>query len=282
MAFGIDLLLAQTPESPSSLSEAGINMLWNKSMLPGVGALGVLLMLLAGCQAPKTQPGASASRAETPPVVGSAAASESWALPRPGASLYEIDATRSLLRLLVYRGGAMAAMGHDHVIQNRALAGWVDAASSDAEASFYLAIPVADFTIDEPAARAEEGPNFAEEVSAEAKSGTRHNLLSAALLDGAAYRNIAIRGSDIRVQGIGAQVPATSYQATVQIAIAGHVSTRTISFDLSRSGDLLTATAEFPLRQSALGLTPFSVMMGALRVEDEIRVKLTLVAVRRR
>jgi hypothetical protein len=59
------------------------------------------------------------------------------------------------------------------------------------------------------------------------------------------------------------------------------VSTQTISFDVSRSADLLTATAEFPLRQSALGLTPFSVMMGALRVEDQIRVKLKLVAVPR-
>ncbi len=169
----------------------------------------------------------------------------------------------------------MAALGHDHVIQNRALTGWIDPAANDAQASFYVQIPVAEFSVDEDAARAEEGPDFAEEVAAEAKSGTRHNMLSAALLDAAVYPSIAIRGTDIHRAG-------SSYQATVQISIAGHVSTRKISFDVARDAALLTATAAFPLRQSELGLTPFSVMMGALRVEDEIRVKLTLVAVPRR
>jgi hypothetical protein len=224
-----------------------------------VAALGVMLMLVAGCRAP-------------PPP---AAASDSWSQPRTGAALYQIDATRSRLRLLVYRGGPMAAVGHDHVIQNRALAGWVDPAAGDTQAVFYLEIPVAEFSVDEVAARAEEGPDFAEEVSADAKAGTRHNMLSAALLDAAAHPVIAIRGSELRGTG-------THYEATVQIAIAGHMTTQTVSFDAARSADLLTATAEFPLRQSALGLTPFSVMLGALRVEDEIRVKLKLVAVPRR
>lgn len=238
------------------------------------GALGVLLMLGAGCQAPRPQPSAEASRAasRSPPATGS---SDGWSRPPVDAALYDIDAARSMLRLLVYRGGPMAAAGHDHVIQNRALAGWVDPASGDAQASFYVQVPVDDFTVDEVAARAEEGPDFAEEVSADAKSGTRHNMLSAALLDAAAYPVIAIRGAEL--QGTGGH-----YRATVQIAIAGHVSTQQLHFDVSRSADLLTATAEFPLRQSALGLTPFSVLMGALRVEDEIRVKLILVAVPRR
>lgn len=248
-------------------------MLRNESNRTGA-ALGVLLMLVAGCRAPPTQPGADAHPAASPAATPVGAA-DSWSQPRGGAALYEIDATRSLLRLLVYRGGPMAAAGHDHVIQNRALAGWVDPAAGNAQASFYLQIPVADFSIDEGPARAEEGADFAEEVSAEAKSGTRHNLLSAALLDAEVYPNIAIRGTEVGGTG-------THYHATVQIAIAGHLSTQEISFDVTRGADLLTATAEFPLRQSALGLTPFSVMMGALRVEDEIRVKLKLVAVLRR
>jgi hypothetical protein len=45
-----------------------------------------------------------------------------------------------------------------------------------------------------------------------------------------------------------------------------------------RTATQLTARADFGLAQSSLGLTPISVMMGALRVQDEIRVKIELVA----
>ena len=40
----------------------------------------------------------------------------------------------------------------------------------------------------------------------------------------------------------------------------------------------LSVTADFPLRQSDLGLQPFSAMLGALQVADEMRVSLRLVA----
>jgi hypothetical protein len=40
----------------------------------------------------------------------------------------------------------------------------------------------------------------------------------------------------------------------------------------------LTVTGEFPLRQSELGLTPFSAMLGALQVQDEMHVSLRIVA----
>jgi len=40
----------------------------------------------------------------------------------------------------------------------------------------------------------------------------------------------------------------------------------------------LEASGEFPLRQSELGLTPFSAMLGALQVQDEMRVSFHIVA----
>jgi hypothetical protein len=35
----------------------------------------------------------------------------------------------------------------------------------------------------------------------------------------------------------------------------------------------------FELRQTALGLTPFSLMLGALQVQDAMRIKFEIVAV---
>jgi hypothetical protein len=41
---------------------------------------------------------------------------------------------------------------------------------------------------------------------------------------------------------------------------------------------VLRASGELSLRQSALGLKPFSVMLGALQVLDEIKVRAQIVA----
>ena len=41
----------------------------------------------------------------------------------------------------------------------------------------------------------------------------------------------------------------------------------------------LSATGVLELRQSALGLTPYSLMLGALQVQDQMTVKFKIVAV---
>jgi hypothetical protein len=45
-----------------------------------------------------------------------------------------------------------------------------------------------------------------------------------------------------------------------------------------RSGATVIASGELPLRQTSLGLTPFSAMLGALQVQDEMRVRFRIVA----
>jgi len=47
---------------------------------------------------------------------------------------------------------------------------------------------------------------------------------------------------------------------------------------LESRGTDLVASGEVELRQSQLGLTPFSVMMGALQVQDAMRVQFRLIA----
>jgi len=45
-----------------------------------------------------------------------------------------------------------------------------------------------------------------------------------------------------------------------------------------RQGNTLQASGEFSFRQSALGLEPYSLFLGALRVADEIHARFVLVA----
>ena len=51
-------------------------------------------------------------------------------------------------------------------------------------------------------------------------------------------------------------------------------------FTVDASAGRLHAQGAFTMRQTALGLTPFTALLGALRVEDEMRVKLDLLATR--
>jgi YceI-like domain len=179
----------------------------------------------------------------------------------------------------------MAALGHDHVIVNRALEGWVSLAGAPAGAAFFLSIPTSGFVVDEAAARAQEGVDFSEEIGDDAKAGTLHNMLSPAVLDAQSHASITVQS--ISIAAGSTQVPAAdgqalpaSMQATVRISVAGHESSLVVPFTVDSSAGRLHARAAFTVRQTALGLTPFTALLGALRVEDELRVKLDLVALR--
>src|SRR5450631_2466447 len=223
---------------------------------------------LAACGAPMIR---------QPPDMG-----EGVAITRPpaGTAAYSIDSAQSELRLLVYRAGPMARLGHNHVILNRAITGWVDAAAAGLpgsracpeSASFSLHVPVVDFVVDDARARSEEGQDFSAEVPEEAKSGTRHNMLSAALLDAERFPIITLTSVGI------AQAPDGNLAATLTIGVAGHESTLVVPFMLEISPDRISAAGSVLVRQSDLGLTPISVMLGALQVQADITVRFKFVA----
>jgi hypothetical protein len=245
------------------------------------------LLLVAGCGAPKPRPG--------PEHIPSEAAVP--AQPPTGAGVYRIDAAQSEVRLLVYRAGALANLGHNHVIVNRSVTGWVkfiddvgaaggaasgnapaaggavsgNAAAVNVAASFALSLPVADFVIDDAQARSEEGADFSEAVPEEARSGTRHNMLSPALLDGDEFPTIAL-------SSVAATRTGGALRATLTVRIAGHESTLEVPFASEVSKDRVSASGTVTLRQTALGLVPYSVMLGALQVQDEFTVKFKVVA----
>jgi hypothetical protein len=192
---------------------------------------------------------------------------------------YRIDPAQSELRLLVYRSGPMALLGHNHVIVNRALTGWVGLANKPADSSFSLQIPAAGFVIDEAVLRREEGADFPGEIDDDAKSGTQQNMLSAALLNAAQYPVITVSSLDVQsLQSVESAEPEPALMTTMAVNVAGHAAKIVGHFGLERGSGRLVATGTITLRQSAIGLIPFSVMMGALQVQDELRLKFKIVA----
>jgi hypothetical protein len=230
-------------------------------------SIGVLALFLAGCGVLKVRPAAPPPKPEE-------------SISRPGlppGRVYRIDEKQSELRILVYRAGPLAHFGHNHVIVNHAVRGAVNLADVPGDSVFWLTVPVADFVVDDAQARREEGADFAADVPDAAKSGTLHNMLSAALLNADEFPVIAVRS--VAGSGSRAASGAGALTATVAISVAGHESTVDVPLTLHVDTGRLSAAGSLEIRQSALGLTPFSLMLGALQVQDAMTIKFEFVAV---
>jgi polyisoprenoid-binding protein YceI len=216
------------------------------------------LVWLAAC-APAGRPPPDAERVA--PVAAAAA----------GAVRYRIDPARSEVRILVYRTGPLARLGHNHVLAVRELAGEVWLPADPAGARFSLSFPVAALAVDEPAARREEGEEFASEPSAADVAGTRRNLEGPAVLDAARYPSI-------RLDGVAARGPL-GLIARARLVVRDHSAELELPVEVSVAPGELDVRGGFTVLQGALGIEPFSAALGALRVRDDLAVRFRLVAV---
>src|SRR5690349_8074458 len=62
---------------------------------------------------------------------------------------YDVVSADSLLRIVVFRAGALAKAGHNHVIASHTVTGTFYVPTDLTRTSFELHIPVADLTVDE-------------------------------------------------------------------------------------------------------------------------------------
>jgi hypothetical protein len=191
--------------------------------------------------------------------------------PFPGAREYHVVPEESLLQVFAYRGGAMARLGHNHVIASRHLEGIVQVTDDLLQTRFDISFPVDQLTIDEPALRGQAGPDFPPSVPQSARDGTRNNLISEALLDAARYPTI-------RLRAINVAPTATAFEAGVEITIKDQIRLVRVPVEVERSDGQLIARGEFPLKQSELGLKPFAVALGTLVVLDDLRVRFEVTA----
>lgn len=193
---------------------------------------------------------------------------------------FDVVAAGSQLIVLVYRAGPLAALGHNHVIACRCLAGTIYVPRDPTRASLDLRFAVGQLTVDDPALRtAEQSPDFPPDVTPSARQGTRHNMLGAALLNAAKYPDIALRSAGLRPSPDGK--PADMV-AQVLVRIGGEWHSVTVPLRYRIRDDEIVVTGGFPLKQTDLGLTPFSALGGGLQVRNDMNIRLRVVARRRR
>ncbi|HTL90728.1 MAG TPA: YceI family protein, partial [Steroidobacteraceae bacterium] len=242
------------------------------------------LALLSGCPSPP--------RAPPPPqaVSPTTAAAPAAHVGTP----YQIVSQSSLLTVLVYRGGALASAGHNHVIASHDLTGALYIPSDILQSSFEVHVPVATLTVDEAELRAQQPvAEFPPDVPDSAKEGTRRNMLGEALLDAQSNPEIVLRSLRLEPANDKATDPP-GVLASVQSSVRGQLRTFTVPVRYrfrtaggnggagenggAGANGIVEASGDFALRQTDLGLTPFSAMLGALQVQDEMRISFRIVA----
>ena len=179
------------------------------------------------------------------------------------AGALRVDPHRSLVTLQVHRGGPLARLGHDHIVASHDVTGFVAMKSGYAE----LTVPLDRLTVDEPTLRAEAG--WDPEVDAEAVAGTRRNMRVKVL------EADMFPVAQIRVTRPDPAAPLLEVAITLHGVTHGEVMYAAIAA-LTDGG--VSVAGHMTLHQSDFGITPLTVMGGALQVQDAVEVYFRIVA----
>ena len=187
------------------------------------------------------------------------------------AQQYDLVPSESKVVVRVYRAGSLARLGHNHVLSSTDLRGEVFLAEPINESSLEVRLPLLTLDVDLPAQRAAAGADFPGVVDVDDIAGTRNNMLGAKQLDAERWPQIVLRSR--RISG---NLPELILHA--DLLVKSGVYPIQVPVYIEQSSGRILARGSFSVKQTALGLEPFSVMMGALRVRDQLDIAFTLVA----
>ncbi len=220
-----------------------------------------LCLVVAAC----VQPPASQKSGRPQPVPVRQAS------PAADHTLYDIVESESILLIQVLRGGPLSRFGHNHVIGGPVISGHLALADNLPDSQLNLTIRLADLQVDRPQWRRAAGKDFSSEPSDDDIAGTRANMLGPKVLDVARFPV-----ATAEVAGILGTVP--DFSVLARITLKESTRSLPIPVHFENDGERITATGTFVLTQSDFGIEPFSVLLGAISVKDDLQIQYTIVA----
>src|SRR5438128_8566153 len=176
-----------------------------------------------------------------------------------GKPVFRVDSRESLVVIEVRRGGSLARLGHDHVVASHEVGGYV--APDEGRADLYVQLERLE--VDEAALRAEAG--FDTQPTESDIEGTRANMLVRVLE--ADRFPFAL----IRVSGVG----SSRREAAMSVAITLHGVTRALQAParIDADADLIEVSGRLSFDQTDFGITPYSVLGGAIAVRNGVDLR---------
>ena len=230
------------------------------------GAMLSTVLALSSCtgptiiQAPATAPAQPSSSVAPPSSADPFAAFEQAR--SAGQEVLAIDHVKSVVAITVRRGGTLARLGHDHVIASHALDGYVAPGMQKAVLRFKLS----EMAVDEAPLRAQAG--LPPPPSADAIFATRRNMLEH-VLEAEKYPWLLVQAE---------QAPGNPALLNADITLHGQTRRYSVPVTLERKDGALRATGAFNVKQTDFGIKPFSVMGGAMVVQDQVELRFDISA----
>src|SRR6266702_3819030 len=176
-----------------------------------------------------------------------------------GKPVFRVDSRESLVVIEVRRSGSLARLGHDHVVASHEVGGYV--APGEGRADLYVQLERLE--VDEAALRAEAG--FDTQPTQLDIDGTRANMLVRVLeADRFPFALIRVSGVD-----------ASRREAAMSVAITVHGVTRALQAPATIDADanLVEVSGRLSFDQTDFGITPYSVLGGAIAVRNGVDLR---------
>src|SRR6266704_5715611 len=176
-----------------------------------------------------------------------------------GKPVFRVDPAESLIVIEVRRSGSLARLGQDHVVASHEIGGYV--APDEGRADLYVAL--GRLAVDEAALRTEAG--FDTQPAESDIEGTRANMLGKVLeAEKFPFALIRVSGAD-----------ASQRDVTLSVEITLHGSTRTLQAPARIDADVgeMNVTGRLSFDQTDFGITPYSLLGGAIAVKNGVELR---------
>jgi polyisoprenoid-binding protein YceI len=160
---------------------------------------------------------------------------------------HAIDTQHSVMRVRVFKAGALSAFGHDHEISAPIAMGKVDPAAQRVE----LEIDARTLSVVDPKASGKD------------RAQIRNTMLGPDVLDGERNPRIIFRSTGVEQAG------SNAWKVSGNLTLHGE--TRPVIVQVSGTEDRYTGHSL--VRQSDFGIKPVKTAGGAVRTKDEVRIE---------
>lgn len=189
-----------------------------------------------------------------------------------GGTIYIIDPDQSDLQIRVYRAGTFAALGHHHIIRAPQITGQIYLHPEIEKSGVTIQIPVNDFIVDEKELRKSSGVEFSSVPSALDIAGTRSNMLGPKILNASQYPYINIISVTVAPQ-------ADILDAVLRVSLRGIQRDIRAPVTIQQQGaEKISATGSIRILQTDFGIKPFSILLGAIAIQNELQIDFRITA----
>jgi YceI-like domain len=175
--------------------------------------------------------------------------------------VFHIEPFLSLVVIEVRRSGSLANLGHDHVIASHNVRGYV--APNEARADLYIRLD--ELVVDEPELRVQA--EFGTQPAEAAIAGTRENMLGQLHAEQHPFAVISIGNVD---------ADATGPWLNASVTLNGVTRAAHIPVNIEQTAGQLIVNGRVALDQTDFGIVPFSILGGALQVQDRVDVRFVI------